>query len=138
MSAAEAEAIFMMAKSNLSPSNASCGAALTAASTAALGSVAAPEEAPASAPPESMSRAEPAAAGVVAYFVLDSFQCPLTMEMMRDPVMTADGQTYERAAIEEWFALGKRTSPLTGEELPSTNLLPNIALRKVIRESGLL
>jgi hypothetical protein len=52
--------------------------------------------------------------------------------------MTADGQTYERAAIEEWFALGKRTSPLTGEELPSTNLLPNIALRKVIRESGLL
>ncbi len=127
-----------MAKSNLSPSNASSGAALTAASTAALGSVAAPEEAPASSPPESMSRAEPAAGGVVDYFVLDSFQCPLTMEMMRDPVMTADGQTYERAATEEWFALGRRTSPLTGDELPSTNFFPNIALRKVIRESGLL
>jgi hypothetical protein len=27
---------------------------------------------------------------------------------------------------------------LTGEELPSTNLLPNIALRQAIRESGLL
>ena len=69
---------------------------------------------------------------------LDSFQCPLTMEVMTDPVITADGQTYERTEIEKWFALGNRTSPLTGEELPSTNLLPNIALRTVIRESGLL
>jgi hypothetical protein len=85
-----------------------------------------------------MSRAEPEAAGAVASFVLDSFQCPLTMEVMRDPVITADGQTYERAEIGSWFALGNRTSPLTGAELPSTNLLPNIALRNAIRESGLL
>jgi hypothetical protein len=117
---------------------AASGVALAAASTAALRSAAAPEEAPAPAPAESMSRAEPAAAGAVASFVLDSFQCPLTMEAMRDPVMTADGQTYERTEIEKWFALGNRTSPLTGEELPSTNLLPNIALRKAIRESELL
>ncbi len=137
MSVAEAEAIFMV-RFNLSPSDGSSGAALTAASTAALGSAAAPEEAPAPAPAESMSRAEPAAAGAVASFVLDSFQCPLTMEVMRDPVITVDGQTYERTEIEKWFALGNRTSPLTGEALPSTNLFPNIALRKVIRESGLL
>jgi hypothetical protein len=52
------------------------------------------------------------------------------MEVMRDPVITADGQTYEQAEIEEsWFALGKRTSPLTGAELPSTHVTPNIALR---------
>jgi ubiquitin C len=137
MSVADAEALFM-ARFNLSPSDGSSGEELTAASTAALGSAAAPEEAPAPAPAESMSRAEPAPAGAVASFVLDSFQCPLTMEVMRDPVFTADGQTYERAEIEKWFALGNRTSPLTGEELPSTNLLPNIALRKAIRESGLL
>jgi hypothetical protein len=60
------------------------------------------------------------------------------MEVMRDPVMTVDGQTYERVEIEKWFALGNKTSPLTGEELPSTNLFSNIALRTVIRESGLL
>ena len=121
---------------NLSPSDASSGAAaLTAGSTAALGSAAAPEEAPAPAPAESMSRAEPAAAGSVASFVLE---CPLTMEVMRDPVFTADSQTYERREIEKWFALGNRTSPLTGEALPSTNLFPNIALRKAIRKSGLL
>jgi hypothetical protein len=137
MSVAEAEAIFM-ARFNLSPSDGSSGEALTAASTAALGSAAAPEEAPAPAPAESMSRAEPAAAGAVASFVLDSFQCPLTMEVMRDPVITVDGQTYERTEIEKWFALGNRTSPLTGEALPSTNLFPNIALRKAIRENALL
>ncbi len=135
MSVAETEAMFMD-RFNLSSSDESSGAALTAASTAALGSAAAPGEAPAPAPAESMSRAEPAAAaGSVASFVLE---CPLTMEVMRDPVMTADGQTYERTEIEKWFALGNRTSPLTGEELSSTNLLPNIVLRTVIRESGLL
>jgi hypothetical protein len=61
---------------------------------------------------------------------LDLFMCPLTMEVMRDPVITADGQTYERRKIQKWFALGNRTSPLTGAELPSTNLTPNIVLRK--------
>jgi len=71
-------------------------------------------------------------------FVLDSFQCPLTMEVMRDPVITADGQTYERAEIERWFASGKSTSPMTGAELLSTTLTPNIALRNAIRESGFL
>ncbi len=69
---------------------------------------------------------------------MDSFHCPLTMEVMRDPVITADGQSYERAEIESWFALGKRMSPLTGAELPSTHLTPNIALRNAIQESGLL
>ncbi len=68
----------------------------------------------------------------------DSFQCPLTMEVMRDPVITADGHTYERKEIEKWFALGNRTSPLTGAELPSANLTSNIALRKVIQESSVL
>ena len=57
MSVAEAEAMFM-ARFNLSPSDGSSGAALTAASTTALGSAAAPEEAPAPAQAESVSRAD--------------------------------------------------------------------------------
>ena len=69
---------------------------------------------------------------------MDSFHCPLTIEVIRDPVITSDGQTYERAEIESWFALGKRTSPLTWGELPSTHVTPNIALRNVIQESGML
>ena len=32
-----------------------------------------------------------------------AFECPLTLEVMEDPVVAADGNTYERYAIEEWF-----------------------------------
>ena len=64
----------------------------------------------------------------------DSFYCPITREIMIDPVMTLDGQTYERTAIEKWFRNGKSTSPSTGATLPSLNLIPNIALRKAIEE----
>jgi hypothetical protein len=31
--------------------------------------------------------------------------CPITMMPMQDPVMTYDGQTYERKLIEEWSRL---------------------------------
>jgi hypothetical protein len=44
------------------------------------------------------------------------FMCPLTMEIFVDPVITEDGQTYERAAIEVWFS-NHSTSPLTNRVL---------------------
>jgi hypothetical protein len=55
---------------------------------------------------------------------------------MRDPVVTSDGQSYERSAIERWILLRRRqklpvTSPLTGLRLEHTKLTPNIALRNV-------
>ena len=31
-----------------------------------------------------------------------SFYCPITQDIMTDPVLTVDGHSYERAAIEEW------------------------------------
>ena len=31
---------------------------------------------------------------------------------MGDPVIAADGHSYDRAQIEGWFATGKRTSPM--------------------------
>ena len=52
---------------------------------------------------------------------------------MKDPVFCVeDGHTYERVAIEEWFATGARTSPSTSEELESTALAPNHMARKLI------
>jgi len=64
---------------------------------------------------------------------MSSFFCTITDELMQDPVCTADGHTYERAAIEEWLA-GHDTSPSTGVELPNKNLTPNLALRNSIDE----
>ncbi len=59
------------------------------------------------------------------------FMDAITTEMMDDPVITCDGQTYDRRSIEEWLR-NKDTSPLTGARLASKTLTPNIALKKLI------
>lgn len=61
------------------------------------------------------------------------FLCPITQEILIDPVMVQDGNTYERKAIELWFQKHS-TSPLTNEVLVSKNLLPNLALKKLIND----
>ena len=66
--------------------------------------------------------------------VPQSFLCPITAEIMADPVSTSDGFSYEREAITEWFATGHDTSPLTGVMLSRTALLPNHALRQAIQQ----
>ncbi|CAI5488136.1 unnamed protein product, partial [Closterium sp. Naga37s-1] len=62
------------------------------------------------------------------------FFCPLTKEVMQDPVLAADGHTYERAAIAKWLAEGNSTSPMTHEPLPNTDVMPNHAIRAMITE----
>lgn len=64
---------------------------------------------------------------------LPAFFCSITDDIMRDPVSTADGHTYDRAAIEAWFERND-TSPATGAKLPQKTLTPNIALRQAIEE----
>lgn len=66
----------------------------------------------------------------------NAFLCPITQELMVDPVATADGTVYERAAIEAWFrtrSSGNR-SPLTNEPLPTTAVSEVLPLRKAIEE----
>ncbi|XP_053982976.1 WD repeat, SAM and U-box domain-containing protein 1-like isoform X1 [Hylaeus volcanicus] len=60
------------------------------------------------------------------------FLCPITHEMMKEPVQCSDGFTYERAAINEWFLCGKYTSPMTNKSLQDTSFSPNIVLRNTI------
>lgn len=62
----------------------------------------------------------------------DEFVCPISLMRMRDPVICADGYTYEREEIERYFAQGRNLSPKTGEPLSNTDLIPNIALRNAI------
>ena len=62
-----------------------------------------------------------------------AYLCPITQEIMRDPVMAADGHSYDRAAIEEWLQTHD-TSPLTNYTLQSKLLTPNHALRSIIDE----
>lgn len=59
------------------------------------------------------------------------FLCPITQEVMQDPVVAADGTTYERSAITAWV-LAHGTSPLTRAPLSVDRLLPNRSLRSMI------
>ncbi|GLJ56103.1 hypothetical protein SUGI_1204440 [Cryptomeria japonica] len=65
---------------------------------------------------------------------LQSFYCPISQEVMDDPVEISSGQTFERSAIEKWFAEGHTTCPLTNQMLTSKELRPNIILRRSIQE----
>jgi hypothetical protein len=69
--------------------------------------------------------------------VLPSLVCPLTHEVMREPVCASDGYTYNRRAIEQYFARSatdeKQTvlaSPMTGRRLESKQLIPNMVMQK--------
>ncbi len=63
----------------------------------------------------------------------DDFRCPITHEIMTDPVVATDGHTYERNAIQDWFR-AHNTSPYTGAVLDDRRLVPNISLRRFINE----
>lgn len=64
--------------------------------------------------------------------VPDTFLCPITKEIMIDPMVASDGHSYEREAIETVLRTSKK-SPMTREVLKSS-LVPNRALRKRLRE----
>jgi len=62
----------------------------------------------------------------------ENYTCPITHELMDDPVVSADGYTYERDAIEGWFR-NKNTSPMNNQRV-DPGLIPNNALRSQIME----
>ncbi|KAF6251956.1 Copine-domain-containing protein [Scenedesmus sp. NREL 46B-D3] len=62
------------------------------------------------------------------------FLCPITQDVMGEPVLAADGYTYEKHAIQDWLSRNDR-SPMTNEALGSKQLLPNHALRSAIMEA---
>jgi len=53
-------------------------------------------------------------------------RCPISYEALQDPVVAADGQTYSLRAITQWFNI-RKSSPLTGLPLASTDLTPDNA-----------
>ncbi|XP_021293218.1 putative U-box domain-containing protein 42 isoform X1 [Herrania umbratica] len=68
----------------------------------------------------------------------DTFFCPLTKQIMDDPVTIESGVTYEREAIMDWFEmfdhLEDKVCPTTGKKLTSRVLSTNVALKTTIEE----
>ena len=68
----------------------------------------------------------------------ETFFCPLTKNIMEDPVTIESGVTYERKAITEWLESCSNSAqiccPVTGQKLQSKALSTNIALKTTIEE----
>lgn len=63
----------------------------------------------------------------------DDFKCPISLEVMTDPVILSSGHTFDRASIQRWLDSGNRTCPVTKMLLPrQPSLIPNHALRSLI------
>lgn len=59
--------------------------------------------------------------------------CPLTKEIMREPVIAADGYTYERHAIDAWLQ-HHNVSPVTGKHLTHKLLVDNTVIKSLIQQ----
>ncbi|CAN6278775.1 unnamed protein product [Urochloa humidicola] len=78
---------------------------------------------------EVSSSSSAAAAEVPHYFL-----CPISLEVMRDPVTLATGITYDRGSIERWlFTDGHATCPVTRRALSPEEMdaTPNHTLRRL-------
>jgi hypothetical protein len=62
--------------------------------------------------------------------------CPINLEILKDPVILEDRQTYSKEAIEQYFnSLGPRKkSPIT-RQIVSGDTIPNILVRKIIEKT---
>ena len=64
-------------------------------------------------------------------FVPPDFYCPISGELMKDPVSDPEGHSYERKYIMEWLS-GQKTSPMTRSYLDKNQLTDNPSLKKSI------
>ncbi|PSS24731.1 U-box domain-containing protein [Actinidia chinensis var. chinensis] len=63
----------------------------------------------------------------------DDFKCPISLEIMSDPVILSSGHTFDRSSIQRWLNAGHRNCPITKLPLSeSPSLIPNHALRSLI------
>lgn len=63
----------------------------------------------------------------------DVYYCPITMSLMKHPVISPEGFSFEKEAIEQWIDKNQ-LSPLTRTPLPDKKLLyPNHALEELLK-----
>lgn len=60
--------------------------------------------------------------------------CPITLQLLKDPVLTADGQMYDRKAIAHWL-ITHNTSPRTNLPLENKKLVTNYFAKKKLKSS---
>jgi U-box domain len=64
----------------------------------------------------------------------EDYLCPLTLDVMTDPVMSKYGQSFERSEILQWLGSGHGVCPLSRRPLSLQDLVTNHALKLRISE----
>lgn len=64
----------------------------------------------------------------------DEFRCPISLDLMKDPVIVASGHTYDRNSIAQWINSGHHTCPKSGQKLIHMALIPNYALKSLLQQ----
>ncbi|XP_008240411.1 PREDICTED: U-box domain-containing protein 21-like [Prunus mume] len=62
------------------------------------------------------------------------FLCPISLDLMKDPVTLSSGITYDRQSIDTWLEAGNFTCPVTNQVLRNFDQIPNHSLRRMIQE----
>jgi hypothetical protein len=79
---------------------------------------------------DQIERINPAA---LADFIEDhpDMVCPISGEIMQNPVNVDNGDSFDEKSIAQWLS-NNNTNPMTGEILENKKLTPNLALRRII------
>lgn len=64
----------------------------------------------------------------------DEYRCPISLDLIRDPVIVASGHTYDRSSIAQWINSGHHTCPKSGQRLIHMALIPNYVLKSLIHQ----
>ncbi|XP_020114311.1 U-box domain-containing protein 1-like [Ananas comosus] len=64
----------------------------------------------------------------------DEFRCPITLDLMRDPVIVSSGHTYDRSSIARWLDSGRHSCPKSGRRLIHTAVIPNYAVKGLMEQ----
>ncbi|XP_052198607.1 U-box domain-containing protein 1-like [Diospyros lotus] len=70
----------------------------------------------------------------IIFNIPDEFRCPISLDLMGDPVIVASGHTYDRNSIAQWINSGHHTCPKSGQRLIHMALIPNYALKSLIHQ----
>ncbi|CAK9137329.1 unnamed protein product [Ilex paraguariensis] len=62
----------------------------------------------------------------------EELRCPISLQLMYDPVIVASGQTYERICIEKWFGDAHNSCPKTQQQLSHLSLTPNYCVKGLV------
>ncbi|OIW21493.1 hypothetical protein TanjilG_05142 [Lupinus angustifolius] len=66
--------------------------------------------------------------------VPNHFMCPISLDMMKDPVTLSTGITYDRENVEKWFEVENCTCPVTDQIVKNFDMIPNHSLRIMIQD----